>query len=270
MRGVLMSLTKFLIGVILGATCLYYFGPEKIIVEKQTERIEVPVETTVVKEIKVPIIETKTVVKEIKVPQIIEKVVIKEVEVPKVIIKPVIQHINTTRVIYKPIKNNELDDIKQMVKPEELECLALNIYREANNQSIAGQIAVGRVVMNRVLDRRYPADTCAVIYEGPIRESWKTKKDPNLPDDQRVYYPKRDQCQFSWYCDGKKDEVINKENNRAWATAENIAFQILAFDKWKDVLEGATHYHADYVDPKWNKTMQKIVTIDNHIFYKRG
>ena len=88
-----MSLTKFLIGVIVGATCLYYFGPEKIIVEKQTERIEVPVETTVVKEIKVPIIETKTVVKEIKVPQIIEKVVIKEVEVPKVIIKPVIQHI---------------------------------------------------------------------------------------------------------------------------------------------------------------------------------
>ena len=64
--------------------------------------------------------------------------------------------------------------------------------------------------------------------------------------------------------------VINKENNRAWQTAENIAYQILAFDKWKDVLEGATHYHADYVNPKWNKTMKKIVTIDTHIFYKRS
>ena len=44
---------------------------------------------------------------------------------------------------------------------------------------------------------------------------------------------------FSWYCDGKKDELINKENNRAWKTAENIVFQILAFDKWNGVMEGA-------------------------------
>ena len=178
--------------------------------------------------------------------------------------------INTTRVIYKPIKQNELDDIKQLVKPEEVQCLALNIYREANNQSIAGQIAVGRVVMNRVLDRRYPPDTCGVIFEGPVYESWKTKKQKDLPDEERVYYPRRDRCQFSWYCDGKKDELINKENNRAWKTAENIAFQILAYDKWNGVLEGATHYHADYVSPKWRHALQKITKIDDHIFYKRG
>lgn len=257
------------LGILVGAIGCYFFAPEKTVVEKQTERVEVPVEKVVVKEIKVPIVETKTVVKEIKVPQIVEKVVIKEIEVPKVIEKPVIQHINTTRVIYKPIKQKELDTVKQLVKPEELHCMTLNIYREANNQSIAGQIAVGRVVMNRVLDRRYPPDTCGVIFEGPLRESWRTKKDPDLPDDKRVYYPRRDRCQFSWYCDGKKDEVINKENNRAWATAENIAFQILAFDKWNDVLEGATHYHANYVDPSWNKTMKKIVQIDDHIFYRR-
>ena len=34
--------------------------------------------------------------------------------------------------------------------------------------------------MNRVLDRRYPADTCGVIYEGPVRESWQTAKNPDL------------------------------------------------------------------------------------------
>ena len=72
MRGVVMSLAKFLAGVVLGASVLYYFGPEKIIVEQQTERIEIPVETTIVKEVQVPVIETKTVVKEIKVPQIIQ------------------------------------------------------------------------------------------------------------------------------------------------------------------------------------------------------
>ena len=228
------SIFKFIAGIVVGGTVCYFGLPEKIVIEKQTERIEVPVERVVVKEIKVPIIETKTIVKEIKVPEIVEKIIIKEIEVPKIIEKPIIQKINTTRVIYKPIKDNEIDDIKLMVKPEEVECLALNIYREANNQSIAGQIAVGRVVMNRVLDRRYPPDTCGVIFEGPVRESWKTRQQKDLPDEERVYYPRRDRCQFSWYCDGKKDEVINKENNRAWQTAENIAYQILAFDKWKD------------------------------------
>ena len=250
------SILKFIAGIIIGTIVCYFGMPEKIVIEKQTERVEVPVE--------------RIIVKEIRIPQIVEKVVIKEIEVPTIIEKPVIQKINSTRVIYRPIKENAIDNIKQLVKPEEVQCLALNIYREANNQSIAGQIAVGRVVMNRVLDRRYPADTCGVIYEGPVRESWKTRQQKDLPDDQRVYYPRRDRCQFSWYCDGKKDEVINKTNNRAWNTAENIAYQILAFDKWKNVLEGATHYHANYVNPKWSKTLRKIVTIDDHIFYKRG
>ena len=250
------SILKFIAGIIIGTIVCYFGMPEKIVIEKQTERVEVPVE--------------RIIVKEIRIPQIVEKVVIKEIEVPTIIEKPVIQKINSTRVIYRPIKENAIDNIKQLVKPEEVRCLSLNIYREANNQSIAGQIAVGRVVMNRVLDRRYPADTCGVIFEGPVRESWKTRQQKDLPDDQRVYYPRRDRCQFSWYCDGKKDEVINKTNNRAWNTAENIAYQILAFDKWKNVLEGATHYHANYVNPKWSKTLRKIVTIDDHIFYKRG
>ena len=34
--------------------------------------------------------------------------------------------------------------------------MALNIYHEAKNQSVAGQIAVGLVVINRVKDRRFP------------------------------------------------------------------------------------------------------------------
>jgi len=255
-----MNFSNLFAGMIVGAIGLWVLGPEKIETVIQTE--------TIVEKIEVPVVETITVVKRVEIPKIVEKVVIKEIEVPTIVEKPVIQKINSTRVIYRPIVN--VDQLKLLVDQKEVECLALNIYREANNQSIAGQIAVGRVVMNRVLDRRYPPDTCGVIYEGPIRESWKTKKNPNLNDDERVYYPKRDRCQFSWYCDGKKDELINKENNRAWKTAENIAFQILAFDKWNGVLEGATHYHADYVSPKWGKVLQRITKIDDHIFYKRG
>jgi len=264
------NFSSLLSGVIIGAIGWWAFAPSKIETIIEKVEIEVPiVETvTVIKEIEIPIIETVTVIKEIEVPKIIYKEIVKEVEieVPRYIEKPVIQTINTTRVIYK--STPEVESIKELVKAEEVECLTLNIYREANNQSVAGMIAVGRVVMNRVMDRRYPPDTCSVIFEGPIVESWKTRKDPSLSHDERIYYPRRDRCQFSWYCDGKTDELINKENNRAWKTAEDIAYQILAFDKWRGVLEGATHYHATYVNPSWRHKLKRIAIIDDHIFYK--
>ena len=42
-----------------------------------------------------------------------------------------------------------------MSEPDFL-CLSRNIYFESRNQSVAGQIAVAQVVMNRVKDSRYP------------------------------------------------------------------------------------------------------------------
>ena len=35
-------------------------------------------------------------------------------------------------------------------------------------------------------------------------------------------------------------------------------------------MEGATHYHADYVSPKWMNELKRITKIDDHIFYKRN
>jgi spore germination cell wall hydrolase CwlJ-like protein len=154
------------------------------------------------------------------------------------------------------------------VHPSDIECMARNIYFEAGNQSKAGMIAVARVVMNRVQDRRFPDNVCDVIYEGPVRESWKTKQDTTLPEDERIYYPRRDRCQFSWYCDGKADEILSKQNNIAWRQAQDIAFLVLNFNKYNGIVDGATHYHADYVDPDWNKTITLITKIDDHIFYR--
>ena len=34
------------------------------------------------------------------------------------------------------------------------------------------------------------------------------------------------------------------------------------------IVDGATHYHADYVDPSWSKHLERIVQIEDHIFYK--
>jgi spore germination cell wall hydrolase CwlJ-like protein len=79
----------------------------------------------------------------------------------------------------------------------------------------------------------------------------------------------RNRCQFSWYCDGKKDEVISKKDNIKWKIAEDVAFQVLAYDKWNGMVEGATHYHATYVSPKWRHTLRLVGKIDDHIFYRQ-
>ena len=54
---------------------------------------------------------------------------------------------------------------------EAVVCLALNVYHEAKNQPMIGQIAVAQVVMNRVEDDRYPDDVCSVVEQGPTY-SW--------------------------------------------------------------------------------------------------
>ena len=135
-------------------------------------------------------------------------------------------------------------------------CLALNTYHEAKNQSLVGQIATAQVVMNRVEDNRFPNTICEVVKEGPTRPSWE---DPNKE------YPIKHRCQFSWYCDGKDD---TPKNEKAWKTAQDVAFLVL-YDKIKlDVTEVATHYHATYVRPSWAKTKKRTTRIEKHIFYR--
>ena len=213
--------------------------------------------------------EPRTEIQVVEVEKIVEKLVpvdkVVEVEVPTVVEKLVIKEVPTTktRIVYLP---QQPSNVK--VDKEEQYCMALNMYREASNQSVAGMIAVGRVVMNRVKDRRYPGSPCEVIYEGPHRESWKTRG-KDVDDNKREYYPVRHKCQFSWYCDGKTDPPANKQSV-SWKLAEDVAYQILAFDKWNGMVEGATHYHADYVSPHWRKSMRLITKIDDHIFYREN
>ena len=113
---------------------------------------------------------------------------------------------------------------------EHVECLAMNIYHEARNESLSGKIAVILVTMNRVADKRFPGSICKVVHEGKHYYSEKKKK----------YYPFRDRCQFSWYCDGRSDEPKNK---RAWAYSLALSQYFLKQSmSFIDFTEGATHY----------------------------
>lgn len=134
---------------------------------------------------------------------------------------------------------------------ESLVCLALNVYFEARNQSTIGQIAVAQVTMNRVRDPRFPNTVCEVVKQGHTY-SWK----PELPI--------KNQCQFSWWCDGKSDEPKDED---AFQKAMLIATGVYRQDL-DDFVDGATHYHAVYVLPDWSASKQYIVRIDDHIFYR--
>ena len=162
------------------------------------------------------------------------------------------------------------DDTQQypdLIDNKEANCLALNVYYEARSDNLAGMYAVSDVVLNRVRDSRYPNTICEVVYQGPVKESWKTRKDPNLPEEERKYNPVRNMCQFSWYCDGKND--IPKDET-GWATAQYVAGSILYANKHRGITEGSTHYHASYVKPKWTRDrgMNHVGRIGAHIFYR--
>ena len=131
-------------------------------------------------------------------------------------------------------------------------CMALNMYHEAKNQSMLGQLAVGQVVMNRVEDKRFPDNVCDVVTEAV---TYKGTDKPVLH-----------KCQFSWYCDGKKDEP--DFGSKEWWDAKEYASIVLSGTIMLDVTEGATHYHATYVRPAWAKTKTKTTRIDRHIFYR--
>lgn len=129
------------------------------------------------------------------------------------------------------------------VRFEELYCLAKNIYFESRNQPKIGKIAVAQVTLNRVKSDKFPNTVCEVVYQGGER---------------------RNKCQFSWYCDGKKDEPTN---GPAWDDSVYLALLVYG-DGFLDVTEGALWYHATYVSPSWAEHYQKTVRINNHIFYR--
>jgi len=149
-------------------------------------------------------------------------------------------------------------------KSDSVKCLALNMYHEARGQGSAGLLGVSSVVLNRVRDKRFPNTICEVVYQGPTRESWKTRQTPD-PNDA-TFYPIKHRCQFSWYCDGKSDEPRNKKvYQRLLTIAHSIVYNNVSFI---DITDGATHYHADYVKPAWAKVKTRTTRIGNHIFYR--
>lgn len=132
---------------------------------------------------------------------------------------------------------------------KEVECLAKNIYFEAGNQDIQGQIAVGMVTINRVKSSKHPNSICEVV--------WRKLKN------KRGKYV----AHFSWTLDGKPDvppELDVYENTIILAKAM-IAERSL--NNFVDNTNGSTHYHAHYVTPWWSSKLSHTLVVGDHLFY---
>lgn len=125
---------------------------------------------------------------------------------------------------------------------EALRCLTQAIYYEAANEPEQGKRAVAQVVLNRVRHPAYPTSVCGVVYEG-----W----------DQPV-------CQFSFVCDGS---LLRSPMAMQWRQSQAVARAALA-GHVEESVGTATHYHADYVLPRWAYTLAKVQQIGRHLFYR--
>lgn len=113
-----------------------------------------------------------------------------------------------------------------------MECLTKNIYHEARNQSLRGQIAVGIVTLNRVKSNLFQSSICKVVY-APYQFSWT--RDRHL-------------------------RVLEKE---AWETAKYAAYLALS----SNYTFKALYYHNIEIRPYWAKHKVALSTIGQHKFY---
>ncbi|HZU51924.1 MAG TPA: cell wall hydrolase [Sphingomicrobium sp.] len=121
---------------------------------------------------------------------------------------------------------------------EETNCLATAVYFEARGESLEGQLAVARVVMNRASSGKYPSDWCGVV------------KQP---------------AQFSFVRHGEFPYVDTA--SAAWQKAEAVA-ELAASNVVPSVSSDVLWYHADYVAPAWRRSLQEVQQIGAHIFYR--
>ena len=128
-------------------------------------------------------------------------------------------------------------------------CLQQALYFEARGEGWRGMIAVGMVIKNRIASAEYPSSYCGVIRQGFYRNGT----------------PIKNMCQFSFWCDGKPEEI---DDESAWQASGHLSDILMSTEITVEGIEKATHYHAFYVSPKWAKTHMKMGKIGHHIFYR--
>jgi spore germination cell wall hydrolase CwlJ-like protein len=121
-------------------------------------------------------------------------------------------------------------------------CLARSIYWEAKGKSTTEMEAVASVVMNRLGHEGFPDTVCGVVKQGSETGN----------------------CQFSWWCDGRSDDV---QEATQYAIAKEIARKALN-KQLSDRTKGAMYFHDRKVKPDWAKKYTRTAETEMFLFYK--
>jgi len=136
-----------------------------------------------------------------------------------------------------------LREVSEADRARAVSCLAMAVYYEAANQGPDGEAAVAQVVLNRLRNPLFPKTICGVVFQGSERPTG---------------------CQFTFTCDGS---LARLPSPAGWKEATEIAEQALNGHVQKDVGE-ATHYHTIWVVPYWQTSVQKVVQLGAHVFFR--
>jgi hypothetical protein len=121
---------------------------------------------------------------------------------------------------------------------DEANCIAVAVYHEARGESLEGQIAVAKVIMNRAASGKYPTSWCGVV-----KQPW----------------------QFSFVHHGQFPSVDQASD--AWHKAIGVT-RLAVANAVPSVPTGCMWYHADYVAPRWRNNLTRVEKIGAHIFYR--
>ena len=128
----------------------------------------------------------------------------------------------------------------------DVQTIALNVFNEARNQPLKGQVAVAEVTLNRMEHEDYPKSAKKVVFQHK-QFSWTSSKNAARTPAQAK----------------AKDE-------KAWSSSLKAAkLAYFSRDKLPIAPKGSIHFYADYIKtPKWavNKKKRKI---GNHYFLYR-
>lgn len=141
-------------------------------------------------------------------------------------------------------KNIIASSLKELVSQQdtsgtlsrEMQCLAGTVYFESKGESLDGQLAVAKVVLERSASSRFPNTICGVVYQ---RKQFSFVRNSRMP---KIY-----------------------KGRRTWRNAVAIA-KIATEGLWESKVEGALFFHATYVSPGWK--LKRVGRIDRHIFYR--
>ena len=123
---------------------------------------------------------------------------------------------------------------------DEANCIAVAVYHEARGESLEGQMAVARVIMNRAASGKYPTSWCGVV-----KQPW----------------------QFSFVNPQTGRMPSVKESSAEWRNALGVT-RLAVANAVQTVSTDCLWYHADYVAPRWRHNLRRVEKIGAHIFYR--